>query len=45
MRLLAIIFYLAFLGGCAMGPSLQVLEDAKTSPTVQHSPIQKRLED
>jgi curli production assembly/transport component CsgG len=45
MRLLAIIFYLAFLGGCAMGPSLQILEDAKTSPTVQHSPIQKRLED
>ena len=45
MRLLVVIFYLAFLGGCAMGPSLQVLEDAKTSPTVQQSPIQKRLQD
>lgn len=28
-----------------MGPSLQTLEDAQTSPTVQPSPIQDRLED
>jgi len=28
-----------------MGPSLQTLKDAEVSPTVQSSPIQKRLED
>lgn len=28
-----------------MGPSMQILEDTKTSPTVQDSPIQQRLED
>ena len=33
------------LGGCAMNPSLQILEDTATSPTLQASPIQKRLED
>jgi len=45
MRALAAILVLTLLGGCAMGPSLQKLEDAKTSPTVQASPIQDRLED
>jgi len=33
------------LGGCAMNPSLQILEDTATSPTLQESPIQKRMED
>lgn len=36
---------LALLGGCAMYPSLQTLKDAETSPTVQQSPIEDRLED
>ena len=45
MRLLTAIIALALLGGCAMGPSLQTLKDAEVSPTVQSSPIQKRLED
>lgn len=33
------------LGGCAMNPSLQILEDTATSPVLQESPIQKRMED
>ena len=31
------------LGGCAMGPSLQILEESKVSPSLQVSPIQDRL--
>jgi curli production assembly/transport component CsgG len=42
---LAVILSLGFLGGCAMNPSLQTLKDSETSPTVQASPIQERLED
>ena len=34
-----------FLGGCALNPSLQRLQESETSPTVQESPIQQRLED
>ena len=45
MKALAAILALALLGGCAMNPSLQTLKDAEVSPTVQTSPIQKRLED
>ena len=45
MRILAILTTLAMLGGCAMNPSLQILEDTATSPTLQESPIQKRMED
>ena len=45
MKLLATLLAATLLGGCAMGPSMQILEDTKTSPTVQASPIQKRLED
>jgi len=45
MRVLAAILILALLGGCAMNPSLQTLRDSETSPTVQASPIQDRLED
>ena len=42
---MAVILSLGFLGGCAMNPSLQTLKDSETSPTVQASPIQERLED
>ena len=45
MKALAAILALALLGGCAMTPSLQTLRDSEVSPTVQTSPIQKRLED
>ena len=45
MRALVAILLLTFLGGCAMGPSLQTLKDSEVSPTVQESPIQQRLED
>ena len=45
MKILAVILSLGFLGGCAMNPSLQTLKDSETSPTVQTSPIQDRLED
>jgi len=45
MKALAAILALALLGGCAMNPSLQTLKDTEVSPTVQSSPIQKRLED
>jgi curli production assembly/transport component CsgG len=45
MKALAAILALALLGGCAMNPSLQTLRDSEVSPTVQTSPIQKRLED
>ena len=45
MKVLAAILALALLGGCAMNPSLQTLRDSEVSPTVQSSPIQKRLED
>lgn len=45
MKLLATLLAASLLGGCAMGPSMQILEDTKTSPTVQNSPIQQRLED
>jgi len=45
MKALAAILALALLGGCAMNPSLQTLKDTEVSPTVQTSPIQKRLED
>ena len=45
MKILAVILSLGFLGGCAMNPSLQTLKDSETSPTVQASPIQERLED
>lgn len=45
MKALAAILLLTFLGGCAMGPSLQTLKDSEISPTVQESPIQQRLED
>ena len=45
MKALAAILALALLGGCAMNPSLQTLRDSEVSPTVQSSPIQKRLED
>lgn len=45
MRVLSLILATALLGGCAMNPSLQKLQDAQVSPTVQQSPIQKRLED
>ena len=45
MKFLAVIISLGLLGGCAMNPSLQTLKDAQTSPTVQTSPIQQRLED
>jgi curli production assembly/transport component CsgG len=43
--LAAILSFTILLGGCAMSPSLQKLEDAETSPIVQVSPIQQRLED
>tara|TARA_E500000178_G_scaffold356400_1_gene434003 strand:- start:781 stop:1650 length:870 start_codon:yes stop_codon:yes gene_type:complete len=45
LRILAAILALAMLGGCAMTPSLQTLEDHATSPALQDSPIQKRLEE
>jgi curli production assembly/transport component CsgG len=45
MRAIAAILILALLGGCATVPSLQKLRDSETSPTVQASPIQQRLED
>jgi curli production assembly/transport component CsgG len=45
LKILAALVALAMLGGCAMNPSLQILEDTATSPTLQASPIQKRLED
>jgi len=45
MKALAAILALALLGGCAMNPSLQTLKNSEVSPTVQTSPIQKRLED
>ena len=45
MKILAVIISLGLLGGCAMNPSLQTLRDSETSPTVQTSPIQERLED
>lgn len=45
MKAIAAILILSLLGGCAMNPSLQTLRDSKTSPTVQVSPIQDRLED
>jgi len=45
MKALAAILALALLGGCAMNPSLQTLKNSEVSPTVQSSPIQKRLED
>ena len=45
MRALALVLAASLLGGCAMGPSLQKLEDSATSPTVQPSPVQERLED
>ena len=45
MKLLSMVLSLALLGGCAMNPSLQTLKDAETSPTVQQSPIEDRLED
>ena len=45
MKTIAALISLALLGGCAMNPSLQKLQDAQVSPTVQQSPIQKRLED
>lgn len=45
MKLLAAIGFIFFLGGCAMTPSLQVLEEHATSPKMQPSPIQKRMED
>lgn len=45
MKILAVIISLGLLGGCAMNPSLQTLKDSETSPTVQASPIQERLED
>lgn len=45
MKILAAILALAMLGGCAMTPSLQTLEDHATSPALQDSPIQKRLEE
>ena len=44
MKALVLIFALSILGGCAMTPSLQTLKDAETSPVVQESPIQERLE-
>lgn len=45
MRITTIIATLFFLGGCAMNPSIQVLEEHATSPKAQVSPIQKRMED
>ena len=45
MKFTALILSLVLLGGCAMNPSLQVLQKAETSPTVQTSPIAERLED
>jgi len=36
-------FSLLILQGCATNKSLQILEDSKTSPTVQVSPIEDRL--
>lgn len=45
MKTIAALISLALLGGCATNPSLQKLQDAQVSPTVQQSPIQKRLED
>ena len=45
MRITTIIATLFFLGGCAMNPSLKVLEEHATSPKAQVSPIQKRMED
>jgi len=45
MKALVTILAATLLSGCAVGPSLQILEDTQISPTVQESPIQKRLED
>jgi len=46
LRLAGIIFLLTLLlGGCAMTPALQILEDHATSPKIQDSPVQDRLED
>ena len=45
MKALATLLALILLGGCAMSPSLKTLQDSEVSPTVQSSPIQKRLED
>ena len=45
MKTLSVILSLILLSGCAMNPSLQKLQDSETSPTVQESPIQKRLEE
>jgi len=45
MRITTIIATLFFLGGCAMNPAIQVLEEHATSPKAQVSPIQKRMED
>ena len=45
MRITTIIATLFFLGGCAINPSLKVLEEHATSPKAQVSPIQKRMED
>lgn len=43
MRLLVLALTILMLGGCAMGPSLQILEDSKVSPALQVSPIEDRL--
>jgi curli production assembly/transport component CsgG len=45
MKHLFLVLSLALLGGCAMTPSLVKLQEAETSPIVQPSPIQQRLED
>ena len=45
MKALVTILAATLLSGCAVGPSLQILEDTQISPTVQESPIQQRLED
>lgn len=43
MRLVLTLLTILMLGGCAMNPSLQVLENTKDSPSIQPSPIEDRL--
>ena len=45
MKLHFVIPLLLSLGGCAMMPSLEVLNDLDESPTIQESPIDARLKD
>lgn len=43
MRLFAILTFLFALGGCAVVPSLERLDNAQVSPIVQESPVKDRL--